>query len=101
MLVYCSKFVIMFQSHSVSCLSAVVTLCTCLYYSVCLYVSVCLSLCHSVCVLQLPAYEFSFSDVNPPVHAWSCLHVYHNTAPSDVEFLRMCFHQLVPNFTWL
>ena len=55
---------------------------------------------HVRVVFQLPAYEFNFSDVNPPVHAWACLHVYESTVPRDIEFIRRCFHHLVPNFTW-
>jgi hypothetical protein len=53
---------------------------------------------------QLPAYEWSFSDVNPPVHAWSCLQVYKNdkakTGKGDVEFLERVFQKLLINFTW-
>jgi len=56
--------------------------------------------CPMSMLCQLPAYEFNFSDTNPPVHAWACLHVYENTAPRDIEFLRRCFHHLVTNFTW-
>jgi hypothetical protein len=53
---------------------------------------------------QLPAYEWSFSDVNPPVHAWSCLQVYKNekakTGKGDVDFLEKVFQKLLINFTW-
>jgi hypothetical protein len=53
---------------------------------------------------QLPAYEWSFSDVNPPVHAWSCLQVYKidkaRTGRPDVEFLERVFQKLLINFTW-
>ena len=52
---------------------------------------------------QLPAYEFNFSDVNPPVHAWSCWRVYKMTAcrgQRDRVFLSRCFQKLVINFTW-
>ena len=53
---------------------------------------------------QLPAYEWSFSDVNPPVHAWSCLQVYKNekakTGKGDVDFLEKAFQKLLINFTW-
>jgi hypothetical protein len=53
---------------------------------------------------QLPAYEWSFGDVNPPVHAWSCLQVYKNdkakTGKGDVEFLERVFQKLLINFTW-
>ncbi|XP_077996418.1 uncharacterized protein LOC144449715 [Glandiceps talaboti] len=47
---------------------------------------------------QLPAYEFDFSDVNPPVHAWSCLYVYRQTR--DRQFLTKCFNKLLLNFGW-
>ena len=52
---------------------------------------------------QLPAYEWKFSDVNPPVHAWACWRVYKITAPAgarDREFLERCFQKLLLNFTW-
>ena len=52
---------------------------------------------------QLPAYEFNFGDVNPPVHAWSCWRVYKMTAcrgQRDRVFLSRCFQKLVINFTW-
>jgi Glycosyl hydrolase family 63 C-terminal domain len=53
---------------------------------------------------QLPAYEWAFGDVNPPVHAWSCLQVYKNdkakTGKGDVEFLERVFQKLLINFTW-
>jgi Glycosyl hydrolase family 63 C-terminal domain len=52
---------------------------------------------------QLPAYEFEFSDVNPPVHAWACWRVYKMTGPRggrDREFLRRVFQKLLINFTW-
>jgi hypothetical protein len=52
---------------------------------------------------QLPAYEWAFSDVNPPVHAWACWRVYKMTAPRgrrDRDFLQKAFHKLVLNFTW-
>ena len=52
---------------------------------------------------ELPAYEFSFSDVNPPVHAWACWRVYKMTAPRgqrDRLFLERCFQKLLLNFTW-
>ncbi len=52
---------------------------------------------------QLPAYEFAFGDVNPPVHAWSCWRVYKMTAPPgkrDREFLSRTFQKLIINFTW-
>jgi hypothetical protein len=52
---------------------------------------------------QLPAYEFAFSDVNPPVHAWAAWRVYKMTGPRgrrDRVFLARVFHKLVLNFTW-
>lgn len=52
---------------------------------------------------QIPAYEFAFGDVNPPVHAWACWRVYKMTAPQgqrDKVFLARCFHKLLLNFTW-
>lgn len=52
---------------------------------------------------QLPAYEFNFSDVNPPVHAWACWRVYKLTGARgarDREFLARVFQKLVVNFTW-
>lgn len=53
---------------------------------------------------QLPAYEWHFSDVNPPVHAWAALQVYRieklNTGRGDVAFLKRIFHKLIINFTW-
>ena len=52
---------------------------------------------------QLPAYEFEFSDVNPPVHAWACWRVYKMTAPRgkrDRGFLERIFQKLLINFTW-
>ncbi|MDQ6771539.1 MAG: glucosidase, partial [Candidatus Dormibacteraeota bacterium] len=49
---------------------------------------------------QLPAYEWAFGDVNPPVHAWAALRVYHVDGARDVEFLERVFHKLLLNFTW-
>eukprot|EP01098_Paradermamoeba_levis_P011135 TRINITY_DN4738_c0_g3_i3.p1 TRINITY_DN4738_c0_g3~~TRINITY_DN4738_c0_g3_i3.p1 ORF type:complete len:442 (-),score=144.86 TRINITY_DN4738_c0_g3_i3:421-1746(-) len=53
---------------------------------------------------QIPAYEWNFFDVNPPVHAWAALHVYRITHflthKHDVEFLERIFHKLLLNFTW-
>ncbi len=53
---------------------------------------------------QLPAYEWAFGDVNPPVHAWSCLQVYKidkaKTGKGDVQFLERVFQKLLINFTW-
>lgn len=54
---------------------------------------------------QIPAYEWNFSDVNPPVHAWAVLRIYHidkkqNNGKGDTEFLERAFHKLMLNFTW-
>jgi hypothetical protein len=53
---------------------------------------------------QLPAYEWKFSDVNPPVHAWAAWRVYKidakNTGVKDYEFLERVFHKLLINFSW-
>jgi Glycosyl hydrolase family 63 C-terminal domain len=54
---------------------------------------------------QLPAYEWAFSDVNPPVHAWAAWRVYQldrkqNAGKGDLEFLERVFHKLMLNFTW-
>jgi hypothetical protein len=52
---------------------------------------------------QMPAYEFSFGDVNPPVHAWACREVYRRLKEGgerDLDFLEQAFHKLLINFTW-
>ncbi|HEX8340777.1 MAG TPA: hypothetical protein VF624_07705, partial [Tepidisphaeraceae bacterium] len=52
---------------------------------------------------QLPAYEFAFGDVNPPVHAWACWRVYKMTGVKgkrDRAFLARSFQKLMLNFTW-
>ncbi|GMU57700.1 MAG: hypothetical protein AMXMBFR33_68460 [Candidatus Xenobia bacterium] len=49
---------------------------------------------------QIPAYEFNFSDVNPPVHAWAALRIYRSQPEPDREFLERVFHKLLLNFTW-
>jgi hypothetical protein len=53
---------------------------------------------------QLPAYEWAFGDVNPPVHAWAAWRVYQldrkQTGRADVKFLERIFHKLMLNFTW-
>ncbi len=52
---------------------------------------------------KIPAYEFSFDDANPPVHAWACWRVYKLTAARgqrDLNFLAQAFHKLLINFTW-
>jgi len=52
---------------------------------------------------QLPAYEWNFSDVNPPVHAWAVWRVYKTSGPRgerDILFLERAFQKLLINFTW-
>ena len=53
---------------------------------------------------QIPAYEWAFGDVNPPVHAWAALQVYQieqlRTGKGDRDFLERVFHKLLLNFTW-
>jgi len=53
---------------------------------------------------QMPAYEWNFSDVNPPVHAWAAWRVYKIEAKrcgkADRKFLVRIFHKLLLNFTW-
>ncbi|MFZ1527486.1 MAG: glucosidase [Ferruginibacter sp.] len=49
---------------------------------------------------QLPAYEWAFGDVNPPVQAWAALRVFHCAGDQDHEFLEQAFHRLLVNFTW-
>ena len=54
---------------------------------------------------QIPAYEWNFGDVNPPVHAWSVMRVYRkdknlNGGKGDMQFLERAFHKLLLNFTW-
>jgi hypothetical protein len=52
---------------------------------------------------QVPAYEFEFSDVNPPVHAWACWRVYKMTGARgqrDTDFLASAFQKLLMDFTW-
>ncbi len=49
---------------------------------------------------QLPAYEWAFGDVNPPVHAWAALRVYEIAGDRDFDFLERVFHKLLLNFTW-
>jgi hypothetical protein len=53
---------------------------------------------------QIPAYEWNFSDVNPPVHAWATLFLYKiekmQRGEGDTEFLKRAFNKLVLNFTW-
>jgi hypothetical protein len=54
---------------------------------------------------QIPAYEWNFGDVNPPVHAWSTIFTYRlekakNKGMGDTEWLKSCFQKLLLNFTW-
>lgn len=54
---------------------------------------------------QIPAYEWEFSDVNPPVHAFAVWRVYNmdridNNGKGDLVFLEKCFHKLLLNFSW-
>jgi hypothetical protein len=53
---------------------------------------------------QIPAYEWNFSDVNPPVHAWATWFVYLHekaiTGKGDLRFLELMFQHLLMNFTW-
>ena len=53
---------------------------------------------------QIPAYEWEFSDLNPPVHAWAVWRVYNmdrvRTGKADRLFLEKCFHKLMINFAW-
>ena len=48
---------------------------------------------------QIPAYEWAFGDVNPPVHAWAALRVFEIDGSRDHEFLARVFHKLLLNFT--
>ena len=53
---------------------------------------------------QIPAYEWNFSDVNPPVHAWATYHTYLTdralSGQADHQWLKQSFHKLLINFTW-
>ena len=53
---------------------------------------------------QIPAYEWAFGDVNPPVHAWACMQIYkmekEKTGEGDTDFLKKVFQKLLINFTW-
>jgi hypothetical protein len=53
---------------------------------------------------QIPAYEWEFSDLNPPVHAWAVWRVYNmdrlRSGKADRMFLEKCFHKLLINFAW-
>jgi hypothetical protein len=53
---------------------------------------------------QIPAYEWNFGDVNPPVHAWATIFTYRlekaQMGEGDREWLKSCFQKLLLNFTW-
>jgi hypothetical protein len=53
---------------------------------------------------QIPAYEWNFGDVNPPVHAWAAIFLYRTEqalhGEGDLDFLRRTFRKLLVNFTW-
>src|SRR5581483_4985753 len=52
---------------------------------------------------QIPAYEWNFSDVNPPVHAWATLYLFKMErvlGRADIRFLERSFHSLMLNFNW-
>ena len=53
---------------------------------------------------QIPAYEWNFGDVNPPVHAWAAIFTYRldkaRRGHGDIEWLERVFHKLLLNFTW-
>jgi len=53
---------------------------------------------------QIPAYEWNFSDVNPPVHSWAVWDVYEyekeKKGKADYDFLEKCFQKLLINYTW-
>jgi hypothetical protein len=53
---------------------------------------------------QIPAYEWNFGDVNPPVHAWSTIFTYRleqaRRGRGDLQWLERSFHKLLLNFTW-
>jgi hypothetical protein len=53
---------------------------------------------------QVPAYEWNFGDVNPPVHAWAVIFIYlterQRAGKGDTQFLKLTFQKLLMNFTW-
>jgi hypothetical protein len=53
---------------------------------------------------QIPAYEWNFGDVNPPVHAWATIFTYRlekvKNGTGDTKWLKSCFQKLLLNFTW-
>lgn len=48
----------------------------------------------------LPAYEWNFDDINPPVHAWAAIRVFEIDGSRDIDFLERVFQKLLINFTW-
>ena len=48
----------------------------------------------------LPAYEWNFDDINPPVHAWAAIRVFEIDGARDIDFLERVFQKLLINFTW-
>jgi hypothetical protein len=53
---------------------------------------------------QIPAYEWNFSDVNPPVHPWATIFLYRMEqalrGQGDIDFMKRSFGKLLANFTW-
>jgi hypothetical protein len=49
---------------------------------------------------KLPAYEWNFSDINPPIHAWAALTIFEIDGAADFNFLARVFQKLLINFTW-
>ncbi|MBF5059199.1 MGH1-like glycoside hydrolase domain-containing protein [Candidatus Neptunochlamydia vexilliferae] len=49
---------------------------------------------------QVPAYEWEFSDLNPPVQGWAALRLFNMDGKKDTAFLKKCFHKLLLNFAW-
>ena len=53
---------------------------------------------------QIPAYEWNFGDVNPPVHAWATIYTYlaekAERGAGDIAWLERCYHKLLLNFNW-
>jgi hypothetical protein len=49
---------------------------------------------------QIPAYEWGFSDLNPPLQAWAALRIYRMEGSQDIDFLEDVFLKLIMNFTW-
>jgi hypothetical protein len=49
---------------------------------------------------QVPAYEWEFSELNPPIHAWAVMRLFTMDGKRDTRFLKKCFHKLILNFVW-